>query len=270
VPAADSPPANPFKAQIEQARKEWADLGKPKGEEAKPKEAEAAKEQKPAPAGDGYRKIMDAKNAAIKRAKEDTLRLEEKIKGLESEYSKFMDSEDTAAAASAKAKSEAYLEELADSQAAERVGKSFGGFMDRAAAEGTIRDPELFAELAEHYVPLLGANPAIAQVIQSCKYPFATLELLLSAMANQGWKPELLVNAALPSLRMWIGDAGRQAETIVEKTEAAPASPPVNVPASVVATTSSDQGGEPALKTERASMEDIIRHVRRYGGRGLG
>jgi len=260
--------ANPFKAQMEQAQKEWAESSKPKEEPKPPAEAAVSSPaKKPETEASEVKKIIDAKNAAIKKAKTEILQLQEKLQNKEEEYNKFIANKDEAAAAKTLGKYEALKEEY---EAAIKK-ETTENFFQEVETKGEVQNIETFREQAEYYIPLIAKNPAIEQILHSTQYPFATMELLFNTMADKGWSAEKLAEQPMPTLKMWLGAVGREAAAIIEGKKTQPpataAQPPV--PPSVVATTSSDPGTEPAIKTEGASMRDIIQHVRKYGGKGI-
>ncbi|MCL1955764.1 MAG: hypothetical protein FWF63_00445 [Fibromonadales bacterium] len=274
APQPEAAPASPFQAQIEQAQKEWADANKPPAAEPPPTTAtdsasdkkEAEKKQKKNP--------LDLKDNALKKAKGEILQLQEKLKSTEEKYTQFIANKDEANAMKELGKYEALKEEYSASVAREEKEN----FFQEVETTGHVQNMESFREQAEYYIPILATNPAIEQLFQQTKYPYATMELLFNTMADKGWSAENLAKQPLPTLRMWLGAVGKEAEAIMDKTKtppaapAATAAPPVAqppVPPSVVATTSNDTNSEPLLKTENASMEDVIKHIRKYGGKGI-
>jgi len=270
TPVAESTQANPFKAQIEAAKKEWESVGKPKEAEQPPpphKEDKAATQE-----DGGTKKVLSVKDAAIRKAKGELMKIQQKMQDLDKSYQEALGKKDEMTAKIITGKYEILKEQEAEIQREAEINNERNGFIAEAEKEGTLKSIEDFLDYADFYIPKLSVNPDIGQIIQTTKYPYATMDLLFSTMAERGIKPETLLEQTLPTLKNWLTAVGRDAEAIVEKKSApAPASPtpPKTVPASVVATTSGDQGSEPALKTDGASMEDVIRHMRKYGGKGI-
>ncbi|MDR2593924.1 MAG: hypothetical protein LBC87_04055 [Fibromonadaceae bacterium] len=284
-PAAAVPPAtppatpaapetqSPFQAQIAQAQKEWADATKPPEEPKPPTPAEGSDSAKKKEAEDTeYKKKLSLKDDVIKKTKSENLQLQEKLRNLESEYRKFVSDKDETSAAKTLGKYEALEEEYKAVVAREEKET----FFQTVSETGSVQNMDMFREQAEYYIPILATNPAIEQLFLTTKYPYATMELLFNAMAEKGWSAENLAKQPLPTLRMWLSAVGKEAADIIDKKGTAPAAatatPPAAqppVPPSVVATTSGDAGSEPVLKTENASMEDVIKHMRKYGGKGI-
>jgi len=266
-PAADSTPANPFKAQIEQARKEWESIGKTKEPEQPPP---PHKEDK-APAADdaAKKKLLDVKDSAIKKAKGEISKLLAKMQELEKQHKDAIDKKDEMTAKIVSSKYDDLKTELAEREFDQEMAEQRNRFAAEAEKEGNVSNMEQFLEHADFYIPVLSQNPAIGEIMRAAKYPYASMELLFAEMASKGWKPETLVNAPLPTLKHWLSEIASEATAIVEKKSAPESAPAKPVPPSIVATTSSDQGSEPALKADGASMEDVIRHMRKHGGKGI-
>jgi hypothetical protein len=265
APAAEGAAANTFKAQIEQAKKDWENIGKPKAEETDA-EPDKGKSAKPEAKEGSMKKLLEIKDAAISKAKRQTESILEKLKILESEHGKAVADKNESAAAMALGKAELLSQELEESIGRENSEAFFG----EAAAEGTIADMDAFREHCMYYIPDMSANKDISRFIGQSKYPYATIELLLREMADKCWSAKKLAEMPTPSLGALLKAVGREAAGRIDgKGKEAPPAHTHTVPASVVATAGGDNGAEPALDTGKASMKDIIMHVRKYGGKGI-
>jgi len=262
APATENSNPNPFKAQIESAKKEWEEISKPKETEQTPPPVKEEKKET-APAVEN-KKPLDLKNEAIKKAKAEIVKIKNKMQEFEKQYKDALEKKDEMSAKIITSKYEDLKTELEDKVNESNDAEFRGEFVKAVEADGTVRNKGLFIELADYYIPTLSSNPYISETIFATKYPYATMELLFAEMANKGWSAEKLAEQPKPTLKVWFNAIGKEAEAIVEKVEK-----PKEVPKSVIATTSSDIGSSPELKTDGASMGDIIKHIRKYGGKGI-
>lgn len=252
---------NPFTSQIEQAKKEWESMNKEPEKEPEP----APTQPPPTPADKQETKTpLELKDEAISKAKAEMRQLQTDMKKISDQYEKALAEKNEIAAALAKSRYEETLQK-SDRLAMEE-------YFITAKANG-VKDMDSFRYNAQHYIPGLLANPAIGQILDECKNTYAVQELLFSRMAKGGVTPEQLCAQATPTLRTWIFELAAELEASAKQPAAttAPATTAVQqTPKSVVASAGSDNGQEPTINMESASMEELIRHTRRYGAKGLG
>jgi hypothetical protein len=278
-------PYNP-KAAIEEAQKDWEAMGKPP-EAEKPPEKDAGKEPKKKPdekppekeesaaegkdgnplgKKDGVIKDLKASQASLKAEMARQQRKHEAdLKAIEEKYSKALEEKNDVLAEIAKQEYEREVKENAL--------RSQENFF--AQAETEVNDISSFRFNASHYIPKLKANPHIEALIMETEKPYAVMEMLFSHMADNGILAEALVRQEAPTLRKWIGEISKEVSgqskepAKPEAPAAAPAQPPKAPPKSVVASVGGDSGDEAKLDTKKASMEDVIRHVRKHGANGI-
>jgi hypothetical protein len=106
--------------------------------------------------------------------------------------------------------------------------------------------------------------------------PYAVMETLFGYMADNGILAEALAKQEAPTLRKWIREIAEEVGKAPEEkpNSGPPGSPPPNEnkkepPKSVVASAGKDGGETPSLDSRNASIEDVIRHVRKYGDKGI-
>jgi CHAD domain-containing protein len=200
------------------------------------------------------------KNQAIKKVKAEKA-------ALEKEYAKAVEEKNELAAEMAKYKWE--------QKVAEEKAMSKNGFYETAESSGEVRDMDEFRFNVEHYVPKFKDNPAIEEFVMASKKPYAVLETLLDFMAERGYSAETLVKQETPFIRRLISDINAEvnkqsepapAKAPAKQSQPAPAKAP---PPSVVASVGKDSGQQATLDMKKASMEDVIRHVRKFGGAGI-